>query len=120
MKRLLLLLAFPVTVLGADIDVVHAQFIGYYTSPGASRATPRMQESLGGLEMVTREVTAPGFLFDDGSWSDIDYSDTPDGAWSPWAHTQRLFVMAKAYRTPGQAFHLDARLREQINAALAY
>lgn len=120
MKRLLLLLAFPVTVFAADIDVVRSQFIGYYTSGGASRATGRMQEALGALESVTREVTAPGFLFADGSWSDIDYADTPDGEWSPWAHTQRLFVMAKAYRTPGQPYYNDARLRGQIDSALAY
>lgn len=121
MKRLLLLLTLlaTTTATAADIDLVRAQFAAYYTAGGANRGTSRMQESLGGLEMVTREITAPGFLLEDGSWSDIDYSDTPDGGWSPWAHTQRLLLMAKAYQTPGQAFHRDARLRAQIDAALA-
>jgi chondroitin AC lyase len=121
MNRLLLLLLClaPLAARAADIDVVRAQYIGYYTASGASRSTQRMQDALGALESVTREVTASGFLRDDGSWSDIDYADVPDGAWSPWAHTQRLVVMAKAYQTPGQAFYRDARLRGQIDAALA-
>jgi len=121
MKRLSLLLTLLAATAAhaADIDLVRSQFTAYYTAAGADRATGRMQESLGGLEAVTREITAPGFLLEDGSWSDIDYSDTPDGGWSPWAHTQRLLVMAKAYQTPGQSFHRDARLRAQIDAALA-
>lgn len=120
MKRLLfLLLVVPLTARAADIDVVRGQYLGYYTAAGADRSTLRMQEALGALESVTRDVTAPGFLRDDGSWSDIDYTDTPDGGWSPWAHTQRLIVMAKAYRTPGQPYYRDARLRAQIESALA-
>jgi chondroitin AC lyase len=124
MKRLfplpLLLLLTPLAAFAADIDVVRSQYLGYYTAAGADRTTSRMQDALGALESVTREVTAPDFLRDDGSWSDIDYSATPDGGWSPWAHTQRLIVMAKAYRTPGQPYYNDARLRAQIDAALAY
>jgi len=119
-KLLFLILLTPLAASAADIDVVRGQYIGYYTASGADRATPRMQDALGALESVTRDSTAPGFLRDDGSWSDIDYTDTPDGGWSPWAHTQRLLVMAKAYRTPGQPYYRDARLRGQIEAALAY
>jgi len=119
MNKLALILFIATSATAADIDLVRAQFTAYYTAGGASRSTGRMQESLGGLEAVTREITAPGFLLEDGSWNDIDYSDTPDGGWSPWAHTQRLLVMAKAYQTPGQSLYRDARLRAQIDAALA-
>ncbi len=119
-KLLFLLLLLPAAARAADLDVVRAQYIGYYTAAGASRATSRMQEALGALESVARENTAPGFLREDGSWSDINYDDTPDGGWSPWAHTQRLIVMAKAYQTPGQPYYKNAALRTQINAALAY
>jgi chondroitin AC lyase len=121
MRRLLfLLLLTPLAAHAADLDAVRAQYIGYYTAAGASRATSRMQDALGALESVARENTAPGFLAVDGSWSDINYDDTPDGGWSPWAHTQRLIVMAKAYQTPGQPYYKNAALRAQINAALAY
>ena len=119
-KLLFLLLVAPLAARAADIDVVRAQYLGYYTAAGAARSTTRMQDALGALELVTRENTAPGFLRDDGSWSDIDYNDVPDGGWSPWAHTQRLIVMAKAYQTPGQPYYKNAALRAQINAALAY
>ena len=121
MKRLLpLLLLVATTATAADIDVVRAQYLDYYTAAGADRTTQRMQDALGALESVTREVTAPGFLLDDGSWTDIDYEDTPDGAWSPWSHTQRLIVMAKAYQTPGQPYYRNQILRAQIDAALAF
>ncbi|HEX2121820.1 MAG TPA: polysaccharide lyase family 8 super-sandwich domain-containing protein [Thermoanaerobaculia bacterium] len=121
MKRLLIpiVLLAAATASAADIDVVRAQFIGYYTAAGADRTSTRMQEALAGLESSARWATAPGFLNDDGTWSDVDYGDSPEGDWSPWRHTQRLIVMAKAYQTPGQPLYRDARLRAQIDAALA-
>jgi chondroitin AC lyase len=104
----------------ADIDVVRANFLSYYAASGADRANPRMQEALATLEGTTAQITAPGWLLGDGTWTDIDYKDsTPDGGWSPWDHTRRLMVMAKAYRTPGQRFYRDARLLTQIDAGLA-
>lgn len=108
------------TVSAADLDVVRQQFIGYQTAAGADRSSERMQHALAALESHARDVTAAGFLLSDGSWSDIDYTQTPDGDWGPWRHTQRLIVMAKAYQTPGQALHRNAQLRAQIDAALAY
>ncbi|MBV9493097.1 MAG: hypothetical protein JOZ54_02540 [Acidobacteria bacterium] len=104
----------------ADIDVVRKNFVDFYTAAGADRTSSRMQTALNDLESQTRTVTAPGFLLSDGSWSDINYKDTPDGSWSPWDHSRRLVVMAKAYQTPGQRYYRDAALREQIDAALAY
>jgi chondroitin AC lyase len=121
MNKVALALALFVatTASAADIDRVRAQFLAYHTAAGAERTSTRMRDALGDLEASARWVTAPGFLLSDGTWSDIDYSDSPDGDWSPWAHTQRLIVMARAYQTPGQAFHKNATLLGQIDAALA-
>src|SRR6185436_20635065 len=121
MKRFLLALALiAVPVHAADIDVVRSNFVEYYTAAGADRTSPRMQQALGDLENATRSYTAPGFLLTDGSWSDINYSETPSGAWSPWDHVRRLTVMAKAYQTPGQSFYKDSQLLVEIESALRY
>ena len=116
---LALLVAATSTASAADLDLVRAQFAGYHTAAGADRTSARMRAALADLEASARYVTAPGFLLSDGSWADIDYSDSPDGSWSPWAHTQRLWVMARAYQTPGQAFYRSPALLGQIDAALA-
>src|SRR6478672_3576657 len=121
MKRLLFLFAvISIPAHAADIDALRANFLGYYTAAGADRSAPRMQQALGDLENATRAYTAPGFLLSDGSWSDINYSETPSGSWSPWDHVRRLTVMAKAYRTPGQPFYRDPQLLAQIETALQY
>lgn len=121
MKRLLLtlLLLASTSVSAADIDRVREQFLAYTTAAGADRTSTRMRSALTDLEASAQYVTAPGFLLSDGTWSDIDYTDSPDGSWSPWAHTQRLIVMARAYQTPGQAFYKNRTLLGQIDAALA-
>ena len=122
MKRVLLVLALlvPGTAFAADFDVVRQSFLDYHTAAGADRSSPRMQEPLAALEGTARQVTAPGFLLSDGSWSDVNYKEVPDGGWSPWDHMRRLTVMARAYRTPGQVFYRDAQLLTQIDASLAY
>ena len=121
MKPLLVLtlLALPLSA-RASIDAVRGNFVAYYTAAGAPRGSARVAGALAGLESSARAATAPDFLLSNGSWSDIDYKETPSGSWSPWAHTQRLFTMAKAYRTPGQALYGDPQLRAQIEAALSY
>lgn len=119
MKLALSLLLITGTASAADIDRVRAQFIAYHTAAGADRSSTRMRDALADLEASARHVTAPGFLLTDGTWSDIDYTDSPDGSWSPWAHTQRLIVMARAYQTPGQSFYKNRALLTQIDASLA-
>ncbi len=101
-------------------DAVQKNIVDYYSAAGADRASPRMQAALDALASQTRDATAPGLLLANGSFSDINYNDVPEGGWSPWAHTQRLFTMARAYRTPGQPFYGDPQLRGQIESALAY
>ena len=104
----------------ADIDVVRSQFLGFYSAAGADPASPRMIDALAGLEAQARDFSSPDKLRGDGSWVDINYSEVPSGSWSPWDHTRRLIVMAKAYRTPGQALYNDPMLRVAIEAALSY
>ena len=122
MKRILLfgfLLLFTATsATAAGIDVVRAQFHAYYTAGGADTNAPRLRHSLDELESVTRQITGPDWLRSDGSWTDVNYNETPGGYWSPWEHSRRLIVMAKAYRTPGQGLYRDETLRTQIEAAL--
>ncbi len=121
MKRFLIAVALiAVPLHAADLDVVRANFLAYYTAAGADRTAPRMQQALADLENETRAYTAPGFLLSDGSWSDINYSETPSGNWSPWDHVRRLTVMAKAYRTPGQSFYRDPQLLVDIESSLRY
>ncbi|HEV7238098.1 MAG TPA: polysaccharide lyase family 8 super-sandwich domain-containing protein [Thermoanaerobaculia bacterium] len=121
MKHLLLAVATFLTATvarAADIDVVRQQFLGYATAAGADRNTPRMSEAIGTLEWVARSHSDA--LNSDGSWPDISYNETPDGNWGPWAHTQRLWLLAKAYQTPGQSFYRSPALLADINAALAH
>jgi hypothetical protein len=120
MKRLLIAVALltATTVRAADIDVVRQQFLGYSTAAGADRNTQRMDEALGALESVARSHA--NALNSDGSWPDLDYHQTPEGDWGPWWHTQRLWVLAKAYQTPGQSLYRNPALLADIDAALAY
>lgn len=117
---LLLTLALATAANAASIDVVRRNFAAFYTAAGANATSLRMQNALGALESTARSYTAPDFLRADGSWTDINYSEIPSGTWSPWDHTRRLIVMAKAYRTPGQLLYGDAQLRSQIEASLGY
>lgn len=122
MKKLLVfvLLLFPLAAQAGDVEVLRSQFLGYYSAAGADPSAPRMQKALSELESVARQITGPDWLRSDGSWTDIQYDETPDGGWGPWDHTRRLIFLAKAYRTPGQAMYRNPTLRAQIDAALAY
>jgi chondroitin AC lyase len=121
LRPLLVLLALLATpAFASDLDVVRQQYIGFYTAAGADRSSPRMQASLGGTYDTVRGYIAPGFLRADGSWSDINYAETPGGSWSPYNHVERLEAMAKAYRMPGQPLYGDPQLRTAIESALAY
>ena len=122
MKRLLTLLLTLVAlpVLADDVSALRANVIDYYTAARAPRSLPRVVSALEALEGTTRHITSPGYFLSDGSWSDIDYTQTPNGSWGPWDHSRRLLLMAKAYRTPGQALYGDPTLLTQINAAMRY
>ena len=120
MRRLIpiLVLAAAPLAAAADIDVVRQNFVDYYTAAGAPRSSERLQKSLDEMEWAIQTWTAPGYLSSDGSWSDINYLETPAGGWSPWDHVRRLTMMAKAYRTPGQRHFGDPALRAHIESGL--
>jgi chondroitin AC lyase len=121
MKRLLtsiLLLFISSAASAAGIDTVRAQFVAYSTAGGADRTSTRMTDALGALEWTAKQHADA--LRADGSWPDLDYNQTPDGDWGPWHHTQRLWVLAKAYHTQGQSLYHDPRLLADIDAALTY
>ncbi|HVE71739.1 MAG TPA: polysaccharide lyase family 8 super-sandwich domain-containing protein [Thermoanaerobaculia bacterium] len=120
MKRVLIaiLLLVASSASAADIDVVRAQFIAYSTAAGADRSSARMTDALGALEWAAKQHADT--LRADGTWPDIIYNETPAGGWGPWAHTQRLWLLAKAYQTPGQSLYRDPRLLADIDAALAH
>ncbi|MEO8382654.1 MAG: polysaccharide lyase family 8 super-sandwich domain-containing protein [Acidobacteriota bacterium] len=119
MKRLLpLLLLLATTASASDLDLLRAQFIGFHTAAGADRDSPRMRDALNALESTARAQAEA--LRSDGSWPDIHYDELPSGTWGPWAHTQRLWILAKAYQTPGLTLYHDPRLLADITAALTY
>ncbi len=123
MKRLLVatLVAFLLqasSAAAADIDAVREQFAGYYTAAGADRSVPRMRDVLGRLASEARAHADA--LNADGSWPDIQYTEIPAGSWGPWTHSQRLWTLARAYQTPGQALYRSPALLMDINAALTY
>jgi len=119
MRKLLVIALFLASPLhAADIDDVRRNFLNFYTASGADRTSARMQQSLGELEGAARTVTAPGFLLSDGSWSDIQYNETPGGSWGPWDHAKRVTFMVKAYKTPGQPFYWSPQLLAQIDSAM--
>lgn len=92
----------------------------YYAGIGANLGASRVRDSLSLLEQAAENITAPGFLRSDGSWSDINYSEVPSGQWSPWEHFRRLQIMARAYNTQGQRFYRDPHLLGEIDAVLRY
>ena len=120
MKRVLIpiLILVASSASAADLDVVRAQFIAYSTAAGADRSSTRMTDALGALAWSAKQQADA--LGADGSWPDINYNETPAGGWGPWAHTQRLWLMTRAYHTQGQSLYHDPRLLTDIDAALAY
>ena len=121
MKRLLvavLTLCLAATAGAAEVDVVRAQFAGYFSAAGADRSSSRMTDALGALEWTAKNHADT--LRSDGSWPDINYNETPSGTWGPWSHTQRLWLLTKAYHTQGQSLYRSPTLLADINAALAY
>lgn len=114
----LLALFAALSVSASEVDTVRDQFVRYSTAAGAARTSSRMTEALGALESSARATQST--ISSDGSWPDIHYNEIPSGSWGPWAHTQRLWLLAKAYQTPGQSLYHDASLLADINAALAY
>ncbi|PYQ33983.1 MAG: hypothetical protein DMF57_07645, partial [Acidobacteria bacterium] len=92
MKRIVLILVLFAPPVYASLDSVRQNFVNYYSAAGADRDAGRMRDALAALETSALAYSTPGYLLSDGSWSDINYSDTPTGSWSPWDHFRRLTV----------------------------
>jgi chondroitin AC lyase len=56
----------------------------------------------------------------DGGWQDIDYRNRTRSGWPVARHLRRLFDMAVAYRTQGQALSGEAALRKKTLAGIDY
>lgn len=63
-------------------------------------------------------------LQDDGSWSDVDYTDTTSSAngavWSAYTALYRMVAMAQAYRDPSAPGYEDADLLSALERALGH
>jgi chondroitin AC lyase len=121
LRALILLCAVVALALpaeGSGFEILEANIAGYYTAPLADRSESRLAESLRWLESSVASATNPALLREDGSFTDVDYSETPSGVWSPWEHFRRTFTMARGYATPGQSFYRNPRLLGQLEAVL--
>ena len=57
---------------------------------------------------------------DDGSWPDINYSDTKQSNWSPIIHANRIFELTKAYINPLSSFYHNPEFSQAIHNAIGY
>ena len=113
-----LLLCAPAPARAADIDVVRANVIAFYSAKGANTTDPIVAAALKSLESSAKN--AQQSLTTQGSYSDLNYSEVPSGSWSPSTHFSRMLTMAKAYATAGQALYGDATLKQSIEKALTF
>lgn len=56
----------------------------------------------------------------DGSWADVDYTNTAQTNWLPLAHLDRLKAMAQLYSASGNALYHNATLGTDISNAVSY
>lgn len=115
-----LILLVPSLLAAAEIDAVRPKVVGYYTAAGADRSASAVAGALDALEASAEWTARDGFLLANGSWSDIDYAQVPDGGWSPWEHFRRVMTLARALATPGQRYHRDPVLRAKLESAIVW
>lgn len=120
-SALLVSLIFTVAAsASASVGDVAANVTRFYTGSSATVGTnARSAVAVDALHHRVTQLTAPGYLKGDGTWSDLNYAGTPGGEWDPWDHVRRLRLMAQAYQTPGHPLHRDATLRQQIESSIA-
>ncbi len=56
----------------------------------------------------------------DGSWSDINYSDTKSSGWDPKRHAERLLIMSKAFVDSNHPYYEDAEVQQCIKRAIVF
>ncbi|MDD4968458.1 MAG: polysaccharide lyase family 8 super-sandwich domain-containing protein [Paludibacter sp.] len=56
----------------------------------------------------------------DGSWLDIDYTDSARSSWGPTNHVSRILYLSRAYITPNSKFYQQKYVSEVIHRGLNY
>jgi chondroitin AC lyase len=99
----------------------------FCTRPPAARASDlttvsqRVTAQL--LSSIPSTSTVEGYmssLQSNGSWSDIDYSNTAITDWTPLTHLQRLEAMAQDYSSSSSSLYHNATLEADISNAYNY
>ena len=90
---------------GSDLDSISQRVTSQLLSSLPSTAT--VQGYMNGLQA-------------NGSWSDIDYSNTSQTNWLPLPHLQRLESMAQLYSSSGSSLYQNATLGSDISNAFNY
>lgn len=57
---------------------------------------------------------------EDGSWEDIDYTDTKGSGWDPKRHSERLLILTKAYVDPRHPLYEDENVQKGIQHAIKF
>lgn len=75
----------------------------------------------GGIKIHSKEVKRLiRTMMEDGSWSDIDYSDTSITLWRPLEHLERLGDMAIAYCSEGNGLYHTPVLKQCLLKGLTF
>ena len=86
---------------------------------------PKIKARLLKRELAARPSEAEireqlGSLRDDGSWPDIDYTDTNRTMWQPTGHMRRILSLARGYRSPLPALHQNPEIKLALLRAYDY
>lgn len=57
---------------------------------------------------------------ENGSFSDIDYTDRTRGRWQPTLHLTRLYSLVKLYVSPSSKWYKDIKMHENIHKAVNF
>jgi chondroitin AC lyase len=93
--------------------VAHADDLGTISQ----RVTSQLLSSLPSTSTVQNEMNT---LQSNGSWTDIDYSNTAQTNWVPLTHLQRMDDMSKLYSAPSSSLYHNATLGADLSKAFDY
>lgn len=95
-----------------DFERLTRQYQDYIMQRGGSSRRSRGGDR--GAQQLART------LREDGSWREVNYTDTTRGGWLPYDHVGRVYAMVRAYKSPGSGVAGDPQLRQAIHKALGY
>lgn len=107
--------------LAGSILLVLLFFACFRSSAQVNVITERIKNSLLSQEQDDAEIKR--FLTDlreDGSWAEIDYSNTSITNWIPAAHSRRLLLICRAYNKPGSEFYHHVEVKEKIQKIIEF